>query len=156
MIIALIYIAGGSIEEDTLTRHLRRMNADQNTPLDTTDRTLQRAVDHGYLVKSKDSSSGEEVVEYHVGPRGKTEVGKAGVAQLIKTVYGEDAGDDLAARIERTLALTMEPDITKTAKLAKTAASVEAPQKRKGSSRRQREQDEEEEEEAEEEDSEDD
>ena len=45
-------------------------------------------VREGYLDRRKDNSSQEEVVEYVAGPRGKVEVGKNGVAGLVKAVYG--------------------------------------------------------------------
>ncbi|KAI9679845.1 MAG: Altered inheritance of mitochondria protein 18 mitochondrial [Caeruleum heppii] len=105
-IISVISLSGGSIGEAKLERYLKRTNADQYTPLDKTEKVLQRLCKEGYLVKVKDSSGGEEVVEYMVGPRGKVEIGEAGVAGLVKKVYGDggaDDEDDLEARIQRSL-----------------------------------------------------
>ncbi|KAI9794537.1 MAG: hypothetical protein M1816_004424 [Peltula sp. TS41687] len=102
-IISIISLCGGTIAEAKLERYLKRTNADQYTPIDKTDKLLQRLCKEGYLVKVKDTSSGEEVVEYMVGPRGKVEIGQDGVTGLVKTVYGEDAMDDLDARIQRSL-----------------------------------------------------
>jgi hypothetical protein len=104
--ISLIYLSGGSILEDTFNRHLRRVNADKNTPIETTEKLLQRMIADGYLSRSKDNSSGEEVVEYRVGPRGKVEVGEDGVAGLVKKVYGDAADEDLLQRLNRTLKLS--------------------------------------------------
>lgn len=56
-------------------------------------------------MKVKDSSSGEEVVEYMVGPRGKAEIGEDGVAGVVRSVYGENATEDLDRRIQRSLGL---------------------------------------------------
>ncbi|KAI9747500.1 MAG: hypothetical protein M1835_002064 [Candelina submexicana] len=103
-IIALISLSGGSIAEAKLERYLRRANADQYTPLDKTDKVLARLMKEGYIVRLKDLSGGEEMVEYMVGPRGKVEVGDEGVGGLVRTVYG-DGGEDLEGRIQRSLGL---------------------------------------------------
>jgi DNA-binding PadR family transcriptional regulator len=71
----------------------------------TKDKTLATMVKDGYIVKVKDTSSGgEETVDYVVGPRGKMEVGRDGVAQLIRVMFGgsEDV-EELEKRIDRTL-----------------------------------------------------
>lgn len=102
--IALITIAGGMIPEGKLDRALRRMNADQTTPIGSKDKTLATMIKDGYVVKVKDSSSGEETVDYIVGPRGKVEVGREGVAQLVRTIYGESENhEELETRIQRTV-----------------------------------------------------
>lgn len=64
----------------------------------------------GYISKIKDSSSGEEMIEYIVGPRGKTEVGEESVVQLVKTVYGGSDVEDLDKRLERSLGLAQRPE----------------------------------------------
>lgn len=103
--IALITISGGMIPEGKLDRAFRRMNADQSTPLGNKDKTLGLMVKDGYIVRVKDASStGEETVDYIVGPRGKVEVGRDGVAQLVRTMYGDSEDvDELEKRIQRTL-----------------------------------------------------
>lgn len=104
MAIALITISGGMIPEAKLDRSFRRMNADQTTPLGSKEKTLATMVKDGYIVKIKDSSTGEEMVDYIVGPRGRVEVGRDGVANLIRLIYGEgEGGEELEARIQRTL-----------------------------------------------------
>ncbi|KAI9817715.1 MAG: hypothetical protein M1826_001471 [Phylliscum demangeonii] len=105
LIVAVIYLGGGTIAESKLERYLKRTNADHFTPIDKTDKLLLRMCREGYLVKIKDSGGGEEVVEYMVGPRGKVEVGTEGVAGLVRSVYGDDAVDDLEARVQRSLGL---------------------------------------------------
>jgi DNA-binding PadR family transcriptional regulator len=105
MAIALITISGGMMPEGKLDRALRRMNADQTTPVGTKDKTLANMVKDGYIVKIKDASGGgEETIDYIVGPRGKVEVGRDGVAQFIRTMFGdsEDA-EELEKRLTRTL-----------------------------------------------------
>lgn len=104
MAIALITISGGMMKEGKLDRALRRMNADQTTPLGTKDKTLAAMVKDGYIVKVKDTSTGEETVDYIVGPRGKVEMGREGVGQFIRMIYGESEDlEELDKRIQRTL-----------------------------------------------------
>lgn len=111
-IISLIMLSGGSISEDRLNRHLRRVNVEYNTPLDRTDKLLARLCKEGYLVKVRDSDTGEEVIEYFVGPRGKIEVGVTGVSGMAKEVFGigqggEDAEDSeqFEKRLKRSLGI---------------------------------------------------
>jgi DNA-binding PadR family transcriptional regulator len=105
MTIALIIISGGMMPEGKLDRALRRMNADQSTPIGSKDKTLSSMVKDGYIVKVKDvSGGGEETVDYIVGPRGKVEVGRDGVAQFIRMMHGESEDEaELEKRIQRTL-----------------------------------------------------
>ncbi|EFE40138.1 conserved hypothetical protein [Trichophyton verrucosum HKI 0517] len=105
-IISLIMLSGGSISEDRLNRHLRRVNADYHTPLDKTDKLLARLCKEGYLLKVRDSDTGEEVIEYFVGPRGKIEVGVAGVSGMAKEVFGivqGGEGDEDSEQFEKRL-----------------------------------------------------
>jgi hypothetical protein len=102
MVISLITIAGGRLPEGKLDRALRRMNAEQTTPVDTKDKTLALMVKDGYIVKVRESVGGDETVDYIVGPRGKVEVGAEGFADLIRTIYGED-DEEVEQKIKRTL-----------------------------------------------------
>ncbi|KAI9858074.1 MAG: hypothetical protein M1813_007886 [Trichoglossum hirsutum] len=105
-LISVISLSGGSIAEAKLERYLRRTNADHYTPIDKTEKLLQRLCKEGYLMRIKDSSGGEELVEYMVGPRGKVEVSSEGVVGLVKGVYKDTAMDDLDARIMRSMGLS--------------------------------------------------
>ncbi|EGE83350.1 hypothetical protein RJZ56_005055 [Blastomyces dermatitidis] len=87
-IISTILLSGGSIREQKLDRLLRRVNADNFTPIDRTDRLLARLCKEGYIVRNREMDGGEEIVEYLVGPRGKVEVGVVGVSGLAREVYG--------------------------------------------------------------------
>lgn len=87
-IIALILLNGGSLEEGKMDRYLTRMNAEQHTPIERTDRLLARMIKEGYLVRTREQDGGEERIEFLVGPRGKVEVGAKGVAGLVREVYG--------------------------------------------------------------------
>ena len=105
-IVTLILLAPSeSLPEAKLERYLKRANADSWTPIGQTDKVLQRMIKDGYLVKARDTSSGEEVIEYSVGPRGKVEVGKDGAEGLIRSMYlGSDMDDeDLDRRLQRSL-----------------------------------------------------
>lgn len=121
-IIAVISLNGGSLGEQKLERYLARTNADTYTPIDRTDRFLQRLCKEGYLVRTRENDGGEEIVEYMVGPRGKVEVGSGGVAGLAREVYGYGPGsgpggdeltaaereqqDEFEARLKRSLGIT--------------------------------------------------
>ena len=91
-IISVIALNGGTLAEQKLERYLARMNADQYTPIDKTDKHLQRLVKEGYIIRHRQVDSGEEIVEYILGPRGKVEVGTGSVADLVREVYGYGHG----------------------------------------------------------------
>jgi melanoma-associated antigen len=108
------------LPEQKLDRYLKRVNADTYTPIDRTDRLIQRLCKDGYLTRNRDIDGGEEVTEYIVGPRGKIEVGEAGVAGLVREVYGrsdsqisngtsnrraveDEEIDDFEERLERSI-----------------------------------------------------
>lgn len=90
-IIGLILLNGGSLQEQKLDRYLSRVNAETYTPIDRTDRFLQRLCKEGYLLRNREMDGGDEIIEYMVGPRGKVEVGARGVAGLVREVYGRQA-----------------------------------------------------------------
>ncbi|KAL2843625.1 MAGE family-domain-containing protein, partial [Aspergillus pseudoustus] len=120
-IIGIILLNGGVLQEQKLDRYLGRMNAETYTPIDRTDKFLQRLCKEGYLVRNREMDGGEEIIEYMVGPRGKVEVGARGVAGLVREVYGRQAmveGDDITPaerermeefefRLSRSLGLRM-------------------------------------------------
>jgi len=100
----MITLSGGIIQESKLDTVMRRVHANEYTPLGTTEKLLQRLIKEGYVVKIKDSATGEELFEYMVGPRGKVEVNKEAVANIIRTIYPNDE-EDLEKRIEKSLNL---------------------------------------------------
>lgn len=108
-LIAVIVLNGGTIHEQKLERYLKRTNTDVWTPIDRTDRFLQRLCKEGYLVRNRDVDGGEEVIEYILGPRGKIEVGTKGVARLVREVYGRsddsERDDEFEIRLARSLGL---------------------------------------------------
>ncbi|OOF97081.1 hypothetical protein ASPCADRAFT_45536 [Aspergillus carbonarius ITEM 5010] len=108
-IIAVILLNGGTINEQKLDRYLKRTNTDAYTPIDRTDRFLQRLCKEGYLVRNREVDGGEEVIEYMLGPRGKIEVGAKGVARMVREVYGRsdanERDDEFEIRLARSLGL---------------------------------------------------
>ncbi|KAJ9652059.1 hypothetical protein H2198_008683 [Neophaeococcomyces mojaviensis] len=79
------------LSDAKLYRWLARLDLDTYAPppLDmTVEKVLARMIKEGYVEKRRDTSSGEEVVEWVVGPRGKREIGRKGVAGFVRGVYG--------------------------------------------------------------------
>ncbi|KAH6875083.1 MAGE family-domain-containing protein [Alternaria rosae] len=132
MAIALITISGGMIPEGKLDRALRRMNADQTTPVGTKDKTLTNMIKDGYIVRIKETpGGGEETIDYIVGPRGKVEVGREGVAQFIRMMFGESEDvEELEKRLQRTLQVADAHSDSAPAVEATQAASQAAGRKR--------------------------
>lgn len=90
---------GSQVEDSTepmsdakLQRYLGRLNLSDWTPMGTeganVEKMLARMIREGYIEKRRDSTGGEEIIEWVVGPRGKREVGRRGVAGLVRGVYG--------------------------------------------------------------------
>jgi hypothetical protein len=90
-ILSLIFLNASAITDQKLERYLKRVNADTYTPVGGKEKLLQRMIKEGYVDKRRDTSSGEEVIEWIPGPRGKVEVGVQGVMGLVRTVYGYGA-----------------------------------------------------------------
>ncbi|KIW73278.1 hypothetical protein PV04_01410 [Phialophora macrospora] len=90
-ILSLIFLNASAITDQKLERYLKRVNADTYTPVGGKEKLLQRMMKEGYVDKRRDTSSGEEVIEWVPGPRGKVEVGVQGVVGLVRTVYGYGA-----------------------------------------------------------------
>jgi melanoma-associated antigen len=96
-VISVIYLNNGILPEAKLERYLKRVNAETYTSLGATEKLLARMAKEGYVEKRRDTSTGEENIEWVVGPRGKVEVGIKGVQGLVKGVYGfgGTGGDDM-------------------------------------------------------------
>lgn len=93
------------------------MQMEDSTPIDGSEKTeklFKRMEREGYVVKIKESigAGGEEEVSWTVGPRGKMEIGDAGVKGLTSAVYGEldeAAQDELDRKIARSLGIGERP-----------------------------------------------
>lgn len=97
VIVSLIYLNNGIIQEgiplqrnvvdtESLYRYLRYLAIDESTPLMSTEKLLTTMVKQRYIEKVKDMITGEQRFDYHLGPRGKVEVGKKGAMNLVKRV----------------------------------------------------------------------
>lgn len=114
-VISVIYLNNGVLPEAKLERYLKRVNAETYTPVGTRGKVLMRMTKDGYLEKRRDTSNGEENIEWVVGPRGKVEVGIRGVTGLVKGVYGfpatpAEAGgeEELERKLRRSLGIKEE------------------------------------------------
>lgn len=105
MIISLIVLSGSELSDMKLRRHLGRLNASQNLPMDKTDNVLQKLVRQGYLDKVVDKSDGDEdTVTWCVGPRGKVEIPPQSIAAFVTEVWGEPP-DDFNKKLHKSLGL---------------------------------------------------
>lgn len=107
-IIAIILLSPGStVSEGRLESLLKRMNADYFLLGEKTEKgVLARLQREGYIFKTRErTGDGEENVDFHVGPRGRAEVGELGVAGLVRKVYGKQGkeSDELEKRLARSL-----------------------------------------------------
>ncbi|KAF8418190.1 MAGE family-domain-containing protein [Tirmania nivea] len=112
-ICSLVYLNGRSINEAKLDRHLRRLNIEQTTPVDRTEKLLSTMCKQGYLLRVKDNTGGDTSWEYHLGPRAKMEIGKEGVVSLVKKVYGVQAPEDVEERVGRNIGIEEVSTATK-------------------------------------------
>ncbi|RYO86170.1 hypothetical protein DL766_001972 [Monosporascus sp. MC13-8B] len=111
MIISLIVLSGGELSDMKLKRHLGRMNASQNLPMDKTDNVLQKLVRQGYLDKVVDKSDGDEdTITWCVGPRGKVEIPPQSIAAFVTEVWGE-LPDDFNKKLQKSLGLQDTPQV---------------------------------------------
>lgn len=105
MIVSLIVLSGGELSDMKLRRHLGRMNASQNLPMDKTDNVLQKIVRQGYVDKVVERSDGDEdTVTWCVGSRGRVEIPPQSIAALVTEVWGE-LPDDFNKKLAKSLGL---------------------------------------------------
>ncbi|KAM0469660.1 hypothetical protein ACHAP7_009891 [Fusarium lateritium] len=105
--IAVIWLNGGELSEQKLKRYLFRLNADQNVSMDKTEIILKRMERQGYVIKRVErppvGQDGEHTVTWHVGPRGKEEIGLDGVLGMAQEVYGDDWDEDTVKKVRSSL-----------------------------------------------------
>ncbi|KAK7750460.1 hypothetical protein SLS62_007650 [Diatrype stigma] len=105
MIVSLIVLSGGELSDMKLRRHLGRMNASQNLPMDKTDNVLQKLVRQGYVDKVVEKSEGDEdTVTWCVGSRGRVEIPPQSIAAFVTEVWGE-LPDDFNKKLAKSLGL---------------------------------------------------
>lgn len=101
-VVSVIALSNSALQEGKLERYLTRVNANESTPIDRTDKLLARMAREGYIQKMVEGNGEEQTVEYVVGPRGKVEIGVEGVAGLARIVYRDEDGE-LERKLERSL-----------------------------------------------------
>ncbi|EKJ67834.1 hypothetical protein FPSE_11982 [Fusarium pseudograminearum CS3096] len=107
LVITLISLSGGELSEQKLKRHLLRMNADQNVSMDKTEVILKKMERQGYVIKRVErpplGQDGELTITWHVGPRGKEEVGLGGVMGMTREIYGESWDEEMEKKLRASL-----------------------------------------------------
>ncbi|KAI5202252.1 hypothetical protein AUEXF2481DRAFT_82402 [Aureobasidium subglaciale EXF-2481] len=119
-VVSLILLNGGMLPDGKLERYLKRVDVEEAAAQnsvnimvsggDKTEKLLKRMEKDGYVIKIRDNTSGEETVEWTVGPRGRTEIGDTGVRGMVRQVYGEvDDQAELERALERSLGTNEVP-----------------------------------------------
>ncbi|KAF5228186.1 hypothetical protein FANTH_14560 [Fusarium anthophilum] len=113
MIISVISLSGGELSDQKLKRYLQRLNADRNVSMDKTEIVLKRMEKQGYVVKRVErpplGQDGDSTTTWHVGPRGKEEVGVDGVMGMTREVYGDSWNDDNEKKLRASLNIRDAP-----------------------------------------------
>ncbi|KAF4944605.1 hypothetical protein FGADI_12569 [Fusarium gaditjirri] len=113
MVISVISLNGGELSEQKLKRYLQRLNADQNVSMDKTEIVLKKMEKQGYVIKRVErpplGQDGDPTTTWHVGPRGKEEVGVDGVMGMTREVYGDSWNDDNEKKLRASLNIRDAP-----------------------------------------------
>jgi hypothetical protein len=116
VIVSLILLSGGSLNDSKLERYMKRMQLDEKTPVEGYEKPamlIKRMEREGYVVRVKETGpSGEEDISWILGSRAKVEIGDDGVRGLTKAVYNQAEGadsDELEKRIARSLGVGDRP-----------------------------------------------
>lgn len=143
VIVAVISLCGGTLNDSKLERYMKRMHLDDATPVEGYEKPallIKRMEREGYIVRVKETGpGGEEDVSWMLGPRAKVEIGDDGVRGLTKVVYNQPEGDeglDLERRIARSLGVGERPEEIRRQAAAAAAVEGGAEQKRRGRPRR--------------------
>ncbi|ATY62355.1 Non-structural maintenance of chromosome element 3 [Cordyceps militaris] len=108
MVVSLIWLSANELSDPKLKRHLQRLNADKNVASEKTELTLKRMERQGYVVRNVNrppvGQEGDEIVTWHVGPRGREEIGLDGVMGFVREVYG-GSSDDLEKKLRSSLGI---------------------------------------------------
>ena len=116
VVVALISLSGGTLNDSKLERYMKRVHLDDNTPVEGYEKPallLKRMERDGYVVRVKETGpSGEEDISWVLGSRAKVEIGDEGVSGLTKAVYNQPEGtegEELEKRIARSLGVGDRP-----------------------------------------------
>lgn len=142
VIVTLISLSGGSLNDSKLDRYMKRMHLEDNTPLEGYEKPaalLKRMEKDGYIVRVKETGpGGEEDISWILGSRAKVEIGDAGVSGLTKAVYGDlddAASEDLERRIARSLGVGERP-MDRLRQQADSGVGADAERKKRGRPRK--------------------
>jgi hypothetical protein len=102
-VVTLVYLHSGRLGDNRLDTVLFRKMGISST--EATE-LLTRMDKEGFIKKIVDTSTGQESIDYIVGPRGKVQIGEEGVANFVKGVWGEDDAEDLDKQLKKTLDLS--------------------------------------------------
>ncbi|RPA85700.1 MAGE-domain-containing protein [Ascobolus immersus RN42] len=107
MVVVLIYLNGRMLQEaqlDSAMETFFNMRPESTHPvLGKTSRLYEVMEKQGYIMKVKDSSSGQTNIEYYVGPRAKLEIGEEGAVQFIAQMFPNQEFDDVKAAFKRSV-----------------------------------------------------
>jgi melanoma-associated antigen len=116
VVVSLISLSGGSLNDSKLERYLKRVHLDDSTPVEGYEKPallIKRMERDGYVVRVKETGpSGEEDISWILGSRAKVEIGDDGVRGLTKCVYNRPEGaegEELEKRIARSLGVGDRP-----------------------------------------------
>lgn len=116
VVVALISLSGGTLNDSKMERYLKRVHLDDATPVEGYEKPallLKRMERDGYIVRIKETGpSGEEDISWILGSRAKVEIGDEGVRGLTKAVYNNPEGaeeEELEKRIARSLGVGDRP-----------------------------------------------
>ena len=107
-VVGLLYLSGTNhrTSEKVLEKYLQKCNGAEYVVGESTEKVLKKMEKEGYIVKIRDrDQGGDETIDYMVGPRGRVEIGEAGVAGLVRGVWGKRDVEleELENRMDRSL-----------------------------------------------------
>ncbi|KAF4333649.1 non-structural maintenance of chromosome element 3 [Fusarium beomiforme] len=112
-VISVISLNGGELSEVKLKRYLQRVNADRNVSSEKTEIILKKMERQGYVIKKVErppvGHDGDPNTTWHVGPRGKEEVGLDGVMGITREVYGDSWNEDNEKKLRASLNIRNAP-----------------------------------------------
>ena len=109
-VVTCIYMSGGELADDDLKRYLGELNAAFKVGSTDTSIVLKRMERQGYVFHhTPRSTPGQGLpgsITWHVGPRGKEELGPDGALGVAREVYRGYPGtdrDDLESRFKASM-----------------------------------------------------
>lgn len=123
VIVSILALSQGGLTDSKLQHYLRRLNLETHSPVGNIKDTLNRMKRDGYINRVSEQTVEDESITWHVGPRGKVEIGKMSVRGFIHEVYGRRAPKDLDKRVQRSLGMELSKKSTTRNEDAAIAAS---------------------------------